>query len=66
MKMTIIACEETEDGGMKMNVECDAEFTKEAIQHYVVYMIQCALNPDNKEWDLKNFDVEEGNEPNDD
>ena len=68
MEMTIIACEETEDGGMTMNVKCDEEFTREAIQHYVLYMIKCAMDPDNKEWDLKTLDAddaEKDSEPND-
>ena len=59
MLIQIGECTENEDGSMNAEVTFDAEFAREAIQHYVTYMLTCALDPTNKEFELKTEEEEE-------
>ena len=43
MKVEIIELKENDDGSCDVNINCDAEFTKEAISHYFSYLITAAL-----------------------
>lgn len=52
MEIKVLNMEELPDGGAKMEVEADLEFTQKAVEFYLLHLLHCALDPENKEYDI--------------
>lgn len=53
MKIEIGNVVENEDGSITVDTHYDAEFLKEAVQHYLIHMLKCALDSENDEYQIK-------------
>ena len=50
MKAIIHKVEENADGSANAEIEFDKEFLKEALQHYLEFIVFCGMNEDNDEY----------------
>jgi hypothetical protein len=63
MKIVIKDVIEQLDGSAMCDIECDAEFTKAAIQHYFEFLIMAALDEENDEYQIVKEKALESSEP---
>jgi hypothetical protein len=50
MNVIVTDFKENEDGSANISFECDEEFTKAALDHYLKFLLYAAVDPDNNEY----------------
>ena len=53
MNVKVIDTKELPDGGLEMQVEADLEFTQAAVNFYLTYILERALDDKDKEYAIK-------------